>query len=90
MNKIICNINLFDLNQNIYLVNFETGEMDYLATASLDTIATTIATLSHKLTIFNIALHCNMELGTQLKQDIIEYSKTKYNISEHNLEIEVI
>lgn len=64
--------------------------MDCLATATLDTIATTIATLSHKLTIFNIALHCNMELGTQLKQDIIEYSKIKYNISEHNLEIEVI
>lgn len=86
--KLLCNIELFNLNQNIYTVDIDTGDIDLVATTTLDSIVKTISILSHTMSISNISLIGSIGFGEQIAKDIIEYSKTNYD-NNINLEIEV-
>ena len=89
MKKIMCKIELFDVSQNIYIVDTETGDMDYVATTTFDTIDKTLATLSYSKSIPNIVLMGATGFSEQLATNIINYSKTTYGEDKINLEIEV-
>lgn len=89
MKKIVCNIEIFDLYQHIFIVNTETGESREIKEVfDLNDLAQEIAKLSYVTAISNITLSGNKIFAIQLKQEILAYSKIKFG--RNNLEIEVI
>lgn len=89
MNKIFCNINLFDLNQNVLIVDIQTGFTIFSTQVSdISDLPRTISTLSNNSGISEIVLSGEKTFAYKLKDTILEYAKTNYAIN--NLEIEVI
>ena len=88
MKKILCEINLFDLHQRIFLVNSETKEKECIATTMINSIPQTVSALCNNQKIYSVVLTGNKEYNNTLSKDILEYSRTHY--SNNLIEIEVI
>ena len=87
MKKIICNLQLFDLQQTIYIANSEseTENLQQAIKVPMSELVEAMATLSHNQQIFSLVINGNKSFGNELAKKIIEYSKTNY--SENNIEI---
>lgn len=90
MKKIICNVEVFDLYQKIQIADTDTGEIDLLAECIRDDLEETIAQLCYENKISKVLLMGHPSFNNQLAIDILEYSKSKYGISDNNLEVEVL
>ena len=88
MKKIVCNINMFSMQQSIWLIDDETNNIIYSGDSALHNLPETISALSAKYDVSHICLNDNDEHGALLAKNILEYSKEMY--SNNNLEIEVI
>lgn len=91
MKKIICNLQLFDLQQTIYIANSEseseTENLQQVIKVPVSELVEAIATLSHNQQIFSLVINGNKSFGNELAKKIVEYSNIHY--SENILEIEV-
>ena len=88
MKKIICNINMFSMQQSVWLIDDETNGIIYSGDSTLHNLPETISALSAKYDVSRVCLNGNEEHGALLAKNILEYSKEMY--SNNNLEIEVI
>ena len=87
MKKIVCDFQMFDVNQIIYIADIETGKVEIVANVPVEQLIETLATISNNKQIFSLLINGNKSFGNELAKQIIEYSKTHY--SENILEIEV-
>lgn len=88
MKKIVCEINLFDLHQRVFLINSETKEKKCIATVMIDSVPEAISALCNNQKVYSVTLTGNREYNNTLSKDILEYSRTHYN--NNSIEIEVI
>ena len=88
MKKIFCNINLFDLNQQIFLIDIEHPSLDVLLgeTEFID-LGKKISAINEQAKVNNVMLKGNKELLEPIVEEILSYSKTKYNNEEIKVEI---
>ena len=88
MKKIFCNINLFDLHQQVYLIDTDANKEDCIGLTELDKIPEMICSLCDNKKVYKVILSGNKEYNNKLSNNILEYSKMNYN--NNNIEIEVI
>lgn len=86
MDTIVCNFKLYELHQPIELMN-SNGDLTLIAVSSFESLADDITKVCEKYKTNKIHLFGNSNYATGLIQEIKNYSITKYN--KNNLEIEV-
>lgn len=87
MKKIFCKLNIFDLEQKIYIIDTEANTKDIVAIASIEELPATIAAISAEMNVSNIVLSGNFTYNSLLGKNIIAYSKLNYNTNEINVEV---
>ena len=88
MKKIFCNVNMFDLEQLIYIIDDETNGKDIVAMSTIEELPATISALSSEMGIADIVLSGNIVTYNALLSDnIIQYSKLNYNQNEIKVEV---
>lgn len=88
MKKIFCNINMFDLEQLIYIIDDETDGKDIVAMSTIEELPATISALSSEMGIADVVLSGNIvTYNTLLSDNIIQYSKLNYNQNEIKVEV---
>ena len=79
---------MFDLHQNIYILDVSSGEKERIAITTLEEMPEVISAMSDAKNIDKVILMGNRILCDDITQNIIAYSKKYYN--KNNIEIEVI
>ena len=88
MKKIFCNINMFDLEQLVYIIDDETDGKDIVAMSTIEELPATISALSSEMGIADVVLSGNIvTYNTLLSDNIIQYSKLNYNQNEIKVEV---
>lgn len=88
MKKIFCNVNMFDLEQLIYIIDDETDGKDIVAMSTIEELPATISALSSEMGIADVVLSGNIvTYNTLLSDNIIQYSKLNYNQNEIKVEV---
>lgn len=90
MEKIYCELHLFDLYQTIYTVDMSSGTKTVREQATMEELPAVIAALSNELKHKKVLLAGNSVLGKAVGEDIITYAKKNYNWSENEIEVEVL
>lgn len=90
MNKIYCELHLFDLYQKIYMVDPETGDKTILGQTIMEELPATITAIGHERGLHKVLLSGNSILGQALAEDIVTYGKQHYNWNDHEMEVEVL
>lgn len=88
MKRIYCELHLFDLNQKVYIIDFDTGEKECMAMTTMENLPEVISAISNEKKINHVYLAGNNILGKVVSEDIIAYSKINYN--ENKIIVEVI
>ena len=88
MKRIYCEIHMFDLHQNVYLVDPSTGNKDCVAITTLEELPEVISAICDARKVFKVTLTGNSIYGAAVSEDIIAYSKKHYNWN--NIEVEVL
>lgn len=86
MDTIVCNFKLYELHQPIELMN-SNGNLTLIAVSNFESLADDITKACEKYKTNKIHLFGNSNYANGLIQEIKNYSITKYN--KNNLEIEV-
>lgn len=79
---------MFDLHQNIYILDVSSGEKERIAITTFEEIPEVISAMSDAKNINKVILMGNKVLCDDITQNILAYSKKYYN--KNNIEIEVI
>lgn len=87
MKKIFCELNIFDLEQKVYVIDDETGERDIVAIAMVEELPAAISALSSENQIPNVVLSGNFTYSSLISENIIAYSKLNYNNNEIKVEV---
>lgn len=88
MKKIFCNVNMFDLEQLIYIIDDETNGKDIVSMSTIEELPATISALSSEMGITDVVLSGNIVTYNSLLSDnIIQYSKLNYNQNEIKVEV---
>ena len=88
MKKIFCNVNMFDLEQLVYIIDDETDGKDVVAMSTIEELPATISALSSEMGIVDVVLSGNIvTYNTLLSDNIIQYSKLNYNQNEIKVEV---
>lgn len=85
MKKIYCNINLFTIEQKVYIIDTETGESVCVATTEVEQLPEVISALSNEKGIFDIHLDGGPAYGATVAQDIATFAKSFYSHNELNI-----
>ena len=88
MKKIICNLNMFSMQQPVCVIDLDTNSILYSANATIEELPKMISSLSNEYETPYISLVDNKIYGDKIAHDIVEYTKTNY--SNNNIEVEVI
>ena len=86
MEKIYCELHLFDLNQNIYIVNED--NIECVAQTTMEELPEVISAICDAKHIYKVTLAGNSVFGAAVSEDILAYSKKHYNWN--NIEVEVL
>ena len=88
MKKIFCDLHLFNLEHNVYVIDLDNNSTELITTVSIEELPEIISAVCHSRNIDNILLQGNSIYSSAIAEDIIAYSKINYN--KNNLEIEVV
>lgn len=88
MKKIYCELHLFDLHQNIYIVDDVSGERTCVAIATMEELPEVISAISNSKDIRHVVLHGNSIMSAAVSEDIVTYSKIHYGWN--TIEVEVL
>ncbi len=88
MKKIYCELHMFDLHQNIYIIETSTGEKECIAKATMEELPEVISAICDAKNINKVWLSGNSIYSAAVSEDIISYSKKHYNWN--NIEVEVL
>ena len=87
MQRIYCELHLFELNQHIYIVDTDTGNKDCVAVTSIEQLPEVISALSSEKQVNTIYLAGNSVFASMVAEDVVEYSKRHYNWNEIVVEV---
>lgn len=88
MYKLICFLNLFLMDQTIFIVNEEDNSSKVAASATFDTLAEKLADLSHITNINSIQLRGgSKEYANEIANEVLTYAKIKYGINDLDVEV---
>lgn len=79
---------MFDLNQNVYIVDPTIGEKSIVATTTLEELPEVISAICDSKKIYKVTLTGNSVFGQAVAEDVLTYSKRHY--SKNNIEVEVL
>lgn len=88
MCKLVCLINLFIEQQDIYLVDLDTGKVSIAASCALDSLSEKIVDIADITQVNNIELRSAPSYAASIADDIYAYAKTRYN--NNDLIVEVV
>lgn len=88
MKKIYCEIHMFDLHQNVYVVDPSTDNKECVAITTLEELPEVINAICDAKKVFKVILSGNSVYGAAVSEDILAYSKKHYNWN--NIEVEVL
>ena len=88
MKRIYCEIHMFDLQQNVYVVNPSTGDKECVAITTLEELPEVISAICDVKKVYKVMLAGNSVYGAAVSEDILAYSKKHY--SWNNIEVEVL
>lgn len=88
MKRVYCEIHMFDLHQNVYVVDLSTGNKECVAITTLEELPEVISAICDARKVYKVALAGNSVYGAAVSEDILAYSKKHYN--QNNIEVEVI
>ena len=88
MKKIYCELHLFNLDQQIYIVDPETGYKEAVAMATMEELPEVLSAISDSRDIHKVWLSGNSIFGEAIKEDILTYTKQHY--SWNDIEVEVL
>lgn len=88
MKKVYCELHMFDLHQNIYIVETDTGEKECIAKATMEELPEVISAICDAKNVNKVWLSGNSIYGAAVSEDVISYSKKHYNWN--NIEVEVL
>ena len=89
MKKIFCDINLFDIEQKIFLIDTEHPSLDVaLGFSNITNLAKKISAINEQSAVNDILLVGNKELCQPIVEEILIHSKTEYN--KEDIKIQVI
>ena len=79
---------MFDLHQNIFVVEPATGDKECVAIATMEELPEVISAICDAKKVYKVLLSGNSVYGEAVRQDLLAYSKKHY--SWNNLEVEVL
>ena len=79
---------MFDLHQNIYIVDSSVGSKEQIAITTLEELPEVISALCDAKQVFKVTLAGNSIYGAAVAEDLLTYSKKHYNWN--NIEVEVM
>ena len=88
MQRVYCELHMFDLNQTVYIVNPSTGAKEAIAMTTMEELPEVISAICDAKKIYKVLLTGNSVFGAAVSEDIIAYSKKHYNWN--NIEVEVM
>lgn len=88
MTFLLCTISMFNLHQQILLINEEEGWGKSVAISNLDDLSKDLVAMCEKHNVYNIKLQGNSEYANGLVEDI--YTIAKINFGLNNIKVEVI
>ena len=88
MQRVYCELHMFDLNQTVYIVSPSTGEKEAIAITTMEELPEVISAICDAKKIYKVLLTGNSIFGAAVSEDIIAYSKKHYNWN--NIEVEVL
>ena len=88
MTFLLCTISMFNLHQQILLINEEEGWGKSIAISNLDDLSKDLVTMCEKHNVYNIRLQGNSEYANGLVEDIYTIAKTNFGLN--NIKVEVI
>ena len=88
MKRIYCELHLFDLHQNVYIVDTDTGAKDCVAITTMEELPEVISAICDNKQIYKVLLTGNSILSNAVSEDILTYSKKHYNWND--IEVEVL
>ena len=88
MKKIFCELHMFDTEQKIFVMDTETGSLDYVASASIVELPEIISAACDNKNLDSVLLKGNSVYSAAVAEDIIAFSKIHYK--NHDIEVEVL
>lgn len=88
MRKVYCELHMFDLHQNIYIVDTDTGSKECIAITTMEELPEVISAICDAKKVYKVFLTGNSVYGAAVSEDIVAYSKKHY--SWNNIEVEVL
>lgn len=88
MTFILCSITMFNLHQQIILIDEEAGTAKTIAISNLDNLSKDIVAMCEKYNINHVKVKGNKDYTNGLIEDIYTMAKTNYGLN--NIKIEVI
>ena len=85
--KILCNLNLFTLHQNIYLMD-DNGIVNPITAVELEALPGAIVAICHEYDTNTVVLSGNVAYSQSLAENICEFSLNNYN--GNTIKVEVI
>jgi hypothetical protein len=88
MKKVYCELHMFDLHQNVYIIDTDTGVKDCVAITTMEELPEVISAICDAKKVYKVLLAGNSVYGAAVSEDILAYSNRHYNWN--NIEVEVI
>ena len=88
MKRVYCELHMFDLHQNVYIVDTDTGEKNCVAITTMEELPEVISAICDAKKIYKVFLAGNSVYSAAVSEVILEYSNRYYNWN--NIEVEVI
>ena len=79
---------MFDLHQNIFVVEPETGDKECVAITTMEELPEVISAICDAKKVYSVLLSGNSVYSEAVRQDLLAYSKKHY--SWNNIEVEVM
>lgn len=88
MKKLYCELHLFNLDQQIYVIDPETGFKEQAAITTMEELPEVLCAICDSKNISKVWLSGNSIFGQAIKEDVLSYAKLHY--SSNNIEVEVL
>ena len=87
MKKVYCDLHMFDLKQEIFILDTETKETQVITTATLEELPEIICAVCHHKNLDDVLLTGNSIYCSAVAEDVVTYSKINYNNKNINVEV---
>ena len=88
MKKVYCDLHMFEANQQVFIMDTDTNEIEYVTSVTMEELPEIVCAISNSKGLDEVLLTGNSIYGSAVAEDIVAYSKMNYN--EKNIKVEVL